>query len=256
MAESLGKNGVGIVPVAGEPVLPSGLYGDDRIFLVWESADEPPVDLPSGLSGARIEVEDPLDLGTEIFRAELAAAAAGEVLESIPLISLMWRRPSVWRRRRWAGEARSPGQIWRRLSQPRPKCLSAGWWKSWDPVTTWGFRPICLPGARIEEKIDEIRRRITGASGAATTFGYGPRFLHSTGQVHKGGPPSGVFLQIVDDPRSEVQVPGAEYDFARLIAAQAEETSWPLGGAGRKALRVTLGSDRSGGLEAIVKSLD
>ena len=145
VAESLGKNGVGIVPVAGEPVLPSGLYGDDRIFLVWESADEPPADLPSGLSGARIEVEDPLDLGPRFSVRNWRWRRRVKCWESIPLISLMWRRPNVWRRRRWAGGARSPGQIWRRLSQPRPRCLSAGWWRSWDPVTTWGFRPICLP---------------------------------------------------------------------------------------------------------------
>ncbi len=256
VAESLGKNGVGIVPVAGEPVLPTGLYGDDRIFLVWESTGEPPVDLPSGLSRARIEVEDPLDLGIEIFRAELAVAAAGEVLGVNPFDqpdveeAKRLATAAMGRRREIAGTDLAPAQSSRAQGSIRRMVEELG---SGDYLGIQAYLP---PGAEIEEKIDEIRRRITGASGAATTFGYGPRFLHSTGQVHKGGPPSGMFLQIVDDPRSEVQVPGTDYDFARLIAAQAEGDYLALRGAGRKAMRVTLGSDRSGGLEAIAKCLD
>ena len=255
VAESLGKNGVGIVPVAGEPVLPTGLYGDDRIFLVWESADEPPVDLSSGLSGARIEVEDPLDLGTEIFRAELAVAAAGEVLGVNPFDqpdveeAKRLAAAAIGRESEIAGTDPAPAQSAGAQGSIRRMVEELG---SGDYLGIQAYLP---PGAEVEKKIDEIRRRITELSGAATTFGYGPRFLHSTGQVHKGGPPSGVFLQVVDDPRSEVQVPGTEYDFARLIAAQAEGDFLALRVAGRKALRVTLGSDRSGGLEAIADSL-
>lgn len=255
VAESLGKNGVGIVPVAGESVLGGGLYGDDRLFLVWESDGEPPVGLPGGLGGARIEVEDRLDLGAEMIRAELAVAAAGEVLGVNP-----FDQPDVEEAKRLATEAMgrdastagtdlAPAQSTGTRASIRRMVEELG---SGDYLGIQAYLP---PGAGIEEKISEIRRRVTEICGAATTFGYGPRYLHSTGQVHKGGPPGGSFLQIVDDPSSEVQVPETEFGFSRLIAAQAEGDYLALRGADRQVLRVTLGSDRTGGLEAIAESL-
>ncbi len=255
VAESLGKNGVGIVPVAGESILPGGLYGSDRIFLVWESEGGPPVGLPGDLSGARIEVGDRLDLGAEIIRAELAVAAAGEVLGVNP-----FDQPDVEEAKRLASEAMgrdaatagtdlAPAQSTGARASIRKMVENLG------PGDYLGIQAYLPPGAEIEEKISGVRRRITEISGAATTFGYGPRYLHSTGQVHKGGPPGGVFLQLVDDPRSEVQVPETGFGFSRLIAAQAEGDYLALRGAGRRVLRVNLGSDRSGGLDAIAESL-
>ncbi|MDE0232954.1 MAG: hypothetical protein OXI56_00730 [bacterium] len=255
VAESLGKNGVGIVPVAGEPILAGGLYGSDRMFLVWESEGGPPVGLPSGLSGARIEVGDRLDLGAEIFRAELAVAAAGEVLGVNP-----FDQPDVEEAKRLAAEAMgrdaaaagtdlAPAQSAGARASIRRMVAELG------PGDYLGVQAYLPPGADVEERIGGIRRRITEISGAATTFGYGPRYLHSTGQVHKGGPPGGVFLQLVDDPGAEVQVPEAGFGFSRLIAAQAEGDYLALRGAGRRVLGVTLGSDRSGGLEAVAESL-
>ena len=255
VAESLGKNGVGIVPVAGESILPAGLYGSDRVLLVWESDGETPVGLPGSVSGVRIKVEDRLDLGAEIIRAELAVAAAGEVLGVDP-----FDQPDVEEAKRLASEAMgrdastagtdlAPAQSTGTRASIRRMVEALG------PGDYLGVHAYLPPGAEIEEKMRGVRRRITEMSGAATTFGYGPRYLHSTGQVHKGGPPGGVFLQIVDDPRSEVQVPETGFGFSRLIAAQAEGDYLALRGAGRRVLRVTLGSDRSGGLEAIAASL-
>ena len=255
VAESLGKNGVGIVPVAGESILPAGLYGSDRLFLVWESDGGPPVGLPGGVRGARIEVEDRLGLGTEIIRAELAVAAAGEVLGVNP-----FDQPDVEEAKRLASEAMgrdasaagtdlAPAQATGTRASVRRLVEELG------PGDYLGIHAYLPPGTGIEEKIGGVRRRITEISGAATTFGYGPRYLHSTGQVHKGGPPGGVFLQIVDDHGPEVQVPEAGFGFSTLIAAQAEGDYLALRGAGRRVLRVTLGSDRSGGLEAIAESL-
>ena len=255
VAESLGKNGVGIVPVAGESILAGDQYGDDRIFLVWESDGEPPVCLPGALSGARIEVGDRLDLGAEIVRAELAVAAAGEVLGVNP-----FDQPDVEEAKRLASEAmgRDAATAGADLAQAQSTAARASVRRMVEelgPGDYLGIHAYLPPDAEIEEKIGMIRRRITEISGAATTFGYGPRYLHSTGQVHKGGPPGGVFLQLVDDPRWEVQVPESGFGFSRLIAAQAEGDYLALRGAGRKAQRFTLGSDRSGGLEAIAESL-
>ena len=255
VAESLGKNGIGIVPVAGEPIMPTRLYGQDRIFLVWELAGEPPMAAPGGMRGARITLADRLDLGGEILRAELAVSAAGAVLGVNPFdqpdVEEAKRLASVAIRRR--GEIAREGLIPAQSAQARLMIrrmvdeLGSG--------NYLGIQAYLPPAVEIDEIIREIRRRVTGTSGAATTFGYGPRFLHSTGQIHKGGPPGGVFLQIVDVPRLEVNVPRTDYGFAKLITAQAEGDYSALLGAGRKVLRVCLGSDRSGGLEAIADSL-
>ena len=257
VAESLGKNGVGIVPVAGEPVLEGDLYGDDRLFLVWESEGESPIGLPGVLGGARIEVEveDRLDLGAEMVRAELAVAAAGEVLGVNP-----FDQPDVEEAKRLATEAmgRDASTAGTDLAPAQSTGTRASIRRMVEDLGSAGYLGIQAylpPAGGIERKISEIRRRITEISGAATTFGYGPRYLHSTGQVHKGGPPGGAFLQIVDDPSSEVQVPETEFGFSRLIAAQAEGDYLALRGADRRVLRVTLGSDRTGGLDAIAESL-
>ena len=255
VAESLGKNGMGIVPVAEESIMPGALYGSDRVFLVWESDGEPPVGLPGGVTRARIKVGDRLDLGAEIIRAELAVAAAGEVLGVNP-----FDQPDVEEAKRLASQAmgRDKAAAGADLAPAQSNGARASIRRLVEDLRPGGYLGIQAylpPGTEFEEKIGRIRRRVTEISGAATTFGYGPRYLHSTGQVHKGGPPGGVFLQIVDDPGSEVQVPETGFGFSGLIAAQAEGDYLALRGAGRRALRVTLGSDRSGGLEAIAESL-
>ena len=156
---------------------------------MWESDGGPPVGLPCGVSGARIEVADRLDLGAEIIRAELAVAAAGEVLGVNP-----FDQPDVEEAKRLASEAMgrdaatagtdlAPAQSTGARASIRRMVEELG------PGDYLGIHAYLPPGAEIEEKIGGIRRRITGISGVATTFGYGPRYLHSTGQVHKGGPP-------------------------------------------------------------------
>lgn len=254
VAESLGKSGRGVVPVAGEALLPSALYGEDRIIAAWGIAGEEPVG-PYLEADVRIELADRLDLGGEVLRAELAVAAAGEVLGVDP-----FNQPDVEEAKRLATAAmRRPGDV-ERTDLVDAGSAGAGdlirqLVDSLEPGAYLGIQAYLPPGPRVETGIAGIRRRVTEISGAATTFGYGPRFLHSTGQVHKGGPPSGVFLQIVDDPLFDVDVPGAGYGFSRLIAAQAEGDYSAMRGVGRRVLRLGLGSDRRSGLQAIENSL-
>jgi hypothetical protein len=99
------------------------------------------------------------------------------------------------------------------------------------------------PSDEFDAAIAELREAIRGATGAATTFGYGPRFLHSTGQLHKGGPPTGRFLQLVDDPQRDVDVPDAGYSFGTLIAAQAAGDLQTLRAHGLAAERIKLDGD-------------
>jgi hypothetical protein len=101
----------------------------------------------------------------------------------------------------------------------------------------------------------EIRKRVLEATGAATTLGYGPRFLHSTGQLHKGGPPEGVFLQVTADDAADLPIPGYPYTFGQLKRAQAIGDLQSLHAHGRPALRVHLGADRRAGLRRLVEAV-
>ena len=250
IAESLGKNGRGVIPVAGEPLLPAAWYGEDRVSAVWEVSGDDPV-APSGSGDVRFGLGDRIDLGGELFRAELAVAAAGEVLGVNP-----FDQPDVEEAKRLASAAMSrPGEVIGTdllpAQSPRAREVLRRLVQDLRPGQYLGIQAYLPPDPGIEQSIAGIRRRVTEVSGVATTFGYGPRFLHSTGQVHKGGPPGGVFLQIVDDPGPDVTVPGAGYGFSKLISAQAEGDYIALRDAGRQVVRVDVGSDRSGGLEAI-----
>jgi len=195
VAESLGKNGMGIVPVAGESILHAGLYGSDRVFLVWESAGGPPVGLPAGVSGARIEVGDRLDLGAEIIRAELAVAAAGEVLGVNP-----FDQPDVEEAKRLASEAmgRDGSTAGTDLAPAQATGTRASIGRMVDelePGDYLGIHAYLPPGTEIEERIAGFRRRISEISGVATTFGYGPRFLHSPDRSTREAPRAGSFCR-------------------------------------------------------------
>jgi hypothetical protein len=107
-------------------------------------------------------------------------------------------------------------------------------------VAILGYLP---PSQELDDAIAELRIAIRAGEGAAVTFGYGPRFQHSTGQMHKGGPPTGRFLQLVADPKSDVEIPGAGYSFGTLIAAQAAGDLETLRGHGLAAERVKLEGD-------------
>jgi hypothetical protein len=107
-------------------------------------------------------------------------------------------------------------------------------------VAIMGYLP---PSAQLDAAVAELRSAIRAATGAATTFGYGPRFLHSTGQLHKGGPPTGRFLQLVDQPQRDAEIPGAGYSFGTLIAAQAAGDLQTLRAHGLPAERIVLEGD-------------
>jgi hypothetical protein len=113
-----------------------------------------------------------------------------------------------------------------------------------------GFLP---PSDRLDEAITELRAVIRSSTGAAVTFGYGPRYLHSTGQLHKGGPPNGRFLQLVDEPTRDAEIPGAEYTFGTLIAAQAAGDLQTLRAHGLPAARVKLKGDPAAAVRALTE---
>jgi glucose-6-phosphate isomerase/transaldolase/glucose-6-phosphate isomerase len=115
-------------------------------------------------------------------------------------------------------------------------------------VAILGYLP---PSAELESAVAELRSAIRGATGAATTFGYGPRYLHSTGQLHKGGPPTGRFLQLVNAPARDAEIPGAGYSFGTLIASQAAGDLETLRAHGLPAERVTVEGDPAEAVRAL-----
>jgi transaldolase/glucose-6-phosphate isomerase len=257
IAESTGKRGVGIVPVDREPIGEPSVYGRDRVFarLHLNGASGPDVEAADRLTDAleagghpiiRIELADPIDLGAEAFRWEFATAIAGAVLGIDPFDQpnveeakeltrkVLAHHEDGQDRRATDATAASPlvtdgglalhgdaplrlsdggdqtlvGELRRHLARRRPNAYLA-------------IQAFIAPSPLRDEAIARIRTLLRAATGCATTAGYGPRFLHSTGQLHKGGAPIGWFLQLTSDHPVDRPIPGWPYTFGHLIDAQA-----------------------------------
>ena len=226
VAESTGKEGKGIVPVAGEPTGGADSYGSDRVFVHLrprEEADEAfgpeTIELvEAGHAVLTVFFEGPEDLGRVFFFAEFATAVAGWVLGINP-----FDQPNVQE----AKDATS--KVLERYSSEGglPEVPSAddtalkALLGSVEPPSYVSLHGYVEPSAEFDAAIAELRTVIRDATKATTTFGYGPRFLHSTGQLHKGGPATGVFLQLIHDGDEDVEIPDAGYSFTTLKNAQA-----------------------------------
>ena len=203
IAESTGKLGKGLIPAPGESP-----DGNDR-------------------QAATPEIPDPLALGAEFFRWEFAVAVAGTYLEINP-----FDQPDVQAAKDKTNEVLATGQDPELAREGSIEELLAQV-KEGDYVCVQAFVD---PATDLKPLVDRLRRE----SGCVVTHGYGPRYLHSTGQLHKGGPNTGHFLQIVDDEGDELPIPGKPFGFRRLIRAQAEGDFESLKARGRRVARVRL----------------
>jgi transaldolase/glucose-6-phosphate isomerase len=207
IAESTGKQGKGLVPAPGESP-----DGPDR------QAAEP-------------QVPDPYALGAEMFRWEFAVAAAGTYLEINP-----FDQPDVQAAKDKTNEVLATGE--------EPALEPEG---SVDELLAQAqegdyfcIQAFVEPGPDAEARLDRVIADVRGRSSLVVTHGYGPRYLHSTGQLHKGGPNTGLFLQVVDDPGAELPIPGKPFGFRRLIRAQAAGDFESLKERGRRVARINL----------------
>ena len=272
IAESTGKEGTGILPVVGEPPGSPLKYGDDRVFVQirFEGGYDAEIDAVAGAAIAEgfpvavIEMEDAFDLGAEMVRWEFAVAVAGHVLGINP-----FDEPNVQESKDNTNRVLAAYESSGALDVPRieggvPTALRPGHEPDRDilhPVHSLlahvgegdylAITAYLRQTPASDDAFADIRAVVRDALGCATTLGYGPRFLHSTGQLHKGGPPSGVFLQVTaaDDP--DVAVPGKPYTFGQLKRAQAIGDFESLAAHGRPVLRVHLGADIDAGLAAL-----
>ncbi len=229
VAESTGKHGVGILPVADEPVGPPDVYGDDRFFAcIGDEADLGDL-ADRGHPVLRIPFVDRYSIGAECFRWEFAIAVAGKVLRINP-----FDQPNVEAAKKAAGRVLQEGV------PALPETRAAEALKAVGPGDYLAIQAYVATGSPQVAELQRARIALRDRLRVATTLGLGPRYLHSTGQLHKGGRPNGVFLQIVGDTEPDLEVPGRPYSFGRLFQAQAAGDFAALQDHDRRVFRVGL----------------
>jgi transaldolase / glucose-6-phosphate isomerase len=246
VAESLGKVGKGIIPIEGE--VPGGpdVYGSDRIFIHMRLAGAPDAAgdaaaerlQRAGHPVVRIEWADRYSLGAEFYRWEFATAIAGAVLEVNPFDQPDVEAAKVVTRR-LAGEYEKTGT----LSDDEPQVHAGAITSLLDQLREGDYFAILAfieMNRENQSALDSIRGFVRDRRKVATTVGFGPRYLHSTGQAHKGGPNSGVFLVITCDDAEDLPVPDQRYSFGTIKRLQARGDFEVLSSRGRRVLRVHL----------------
>ncbi len=276
VAESTGKHGVGIVPVDLEPLRNPGEYGADRAFAVLTMSGSENASLTAladaleaaGQPVIRIEIDDPIDIAGEIIRWEVATAIAGVVLGINP-----FDQPNVEEAKELtrnvlagtsggadgAGEASDADELGGgihisahdadSLAELLKPTLCAAAVPNYVAI-----QAFVAQSADTDAAIERLRVALA-ATGCATTAGYGPRFLHSTGQLHKGGPATGVFLQLTSDHPADRAIPGWPYSFGQLIDAQARGDREALRSHDRPVLHVHLGSNLADDLGTLERAI-
>ena len=260
IAESTGKEGAGIVPIAGEPAPSSpDFYGNDRLFAYLRVEDDDNSELEAQVNAleaaghpvVRLDLADRLDLGAEFFRWEFATAVAGAVMGIHP-----FDQPDVQQAKDLTDQVLQERQSAGSLPAPEaPRSVENLLSDAGEEGGYVAIMPYVHGTAEIEAAFDSLRRRILERKRLPTTLGYGPRFLHSTGQLHKGGPATGYYLQITAERRRDLQVPEAPYTFGALADAQALGDLRALKAKGRRAAAVRLEEVTPEAVEAIGDAL-
>ena len=258
VAESLGKEGRGIVPVVDEPLESPDSYRDDRVFvyLRLDGDDNSEVDEAvrrigaSGQPVVRFDLRDRYDIGAEFYRWEFAVAVIGAIWTINP-----FDQPDVQSAKdmtdRVLREFRRSG---------RPPCVEAvGSIKNLvagpSPRSYLAINAYLSQTPAIDRAVSFLRREIARRYRIATTFGYGPRYLHSTGQLHKGGPSTGLFLQLCSDRNEDLPIPGYPFTFGTLADSQALGDLQALRQSGKPTASVCLGRDEEAGILRLAREL-
>ncbi|MBF9223678.1 bifunctional transaldolase/phosoglucose isomerase [Hymenobacter ruricola] len=277
LAESTGKEGKGILPVAGEPLGDPSIYGTDRVFVYVgykDQADEANTSKLQALAQAghpviTLLMKDAFDLGQEFYRWEVATAVASAVFGINP-----FDQPNVQAAKTATDKLMKAVEADGKLPEGDAPAASengvdyytaahgegaAGVLKAFFAQAKPGDY-MCLQAyltetPAVSASLLELRQRVQQALHIATTSGYGPRFLHSTGQYHKGGPNTGLFVQFTDDNPQDLQLPGRSYTFGTFKNAQALGDLQALHDNNRRTLRVHLGQDAEAGLKAMLAAL-
>ncbi|HUJ32542.1 MAG TPA: bifunctional transaldolase/phosoglucose isomerase [Candidatus Acidoferrum sp.] len=287
LAESTGKEGKGLIPVDREAIGPPNVYGQDRVFVYLRLETAPDAKQDGAVAAleqgghpvVRIAVRDVYDVGQEFFRWEFATAVAGSVI-GINAFNQPDVEASKVETRKLTDEYEKTGA----LPPEAPFFADKDVRLFADEKNAAALKAAAGGGATLggyvrahlnrlhagdyfallgyiqmspahEEQLQEIRHSVRDKKHVATCVGFGPRFLHSTGQAYKGGPNSGVFLQITCDDAADLPVPGQKYTFGIVKAAQARGDFQVLAERGRRALRVHVGTDVAAGLAKLDEAI-
>ena len=286
LAESTGKNGKGLIPVDRESLASPDAYGDDRVFVYLkleseaESATDAAIDAleRAGQPVVRISLPDVYNLGQEFFRWEIATAIAGSIIGINPFdqpdveaSKLATKKLTEEYERSGSLPAETPifeaEGIKLFADESNTKALNSAignrslisYLKAHldrlQPGDYFALLAYIEMNEAHERALQSARHAVRDTKHVATCLGFGPRFLHSTGQAYKGGPNTGVFLQITCDDAADLSVPGQKYTFGIVKAAQARGDFEVLAERGRRALRVHLGADVNAGLERLKQEI-
>jgi transaldolase / glucose-6-phosphate isomerase len=287
LAESTGKQGKGLIPVDREELGSPQVYGKDRVFIYLRLKGGVDTDqdarldalLKDGQPVFRIDVAGIYDLGQEFFRWEIATAVAGSIIginafnqpdveaskvatrqlteeyertSKLPAETPLLEEDGITLFTDAANAARLTSLAGKQLSLDTVLSAHLNQLGAGDYFALLAYVPM---NAEHENRLQSIRHAVRDSKRVATCLGFGPRFLHSTGQAYKGGPNTGVFLQITCDDAVDLRVPGQEYTFGIVKASQARGDFQVLAERKRRALRVHLGKDVRAGLERIGRAV-
>jgi hypothetical protein len=275
IAESTGKEGKGLIPIGDEPIGEPGVYGDDRILTVLRLRDDDPdfdaevgALRAAGIPDVTMQLDDLLDLAAEFFRWEFATAVAGAALGIDPFDEPNVKESKDNTRRALdqyvkngslADESATasgggisvfgvPGR--RNVDSALTEFLSAA--REGDYVALMAY---VTPSSENEAALQRLRVAIRDEHRVATTLGFGPRFLHSTGQLHKGGPANGLYIQVTADDAVDVPIPGQPFTFSILKQAQAQGDLQSLRDHERRVIRLHIDGDLALGLSRLTDSV-
>ncbi len=279
VAESTGKSGQGLIPIDGEPLRDPAAYGADRLFVELQLATEPDAALTkaaealitAGFPVVRLQWRDRYDLGAEVLRWFLATAVAAWLMQINP-----FDEPNVQESKdrtnallaQYAREGTLPDepplftdqgiQVYGDPDHAAGRSLDGAlqrWLKQIRPGDYVAVASFLPRTPALDEAAEALRRRLAEATGAAVTLGFGPRYLHSTGQLHKGGPARVVLLFLTAEDAMDVTIPGKPYPFSVLKRAQALGDYQALRERRRRLLRLHLGQTPDAGLDRLLNLL-
>jgi transaldolase/glucose-6-phosphate isomerase len=268
IAESTGKIGKGLIPVDREPLGEPSVYGPDRVFVYerLENAPDPEQDRAvtalevAGHPVARLSVPDVYHLGAEFFRWEIATAVAGSIIAVNPFDQPDVEATKIATKKLTSAFEESgslpPEKDVVRIGDSDVEARLRALFNLIRGGDYFGILAYIQMNGAHEETLQAARRKIRDSKRVATVLGFGPRFLHSTGQAYKGGPNTGVFLQITCDDAKDVAVPGQKYTFGVVKAAQARGDLEVLRERGRRTLHIHLGSDVGAGLLKLASAVE
>jgi len=287
VAESTGKNGRGILPVDSEPIMDADRYGDDRWLVYTRLASSANTDLDTeilrlvdaGIPVVQIDITDKYDIGAEYLRWEIATAVASALLgvnafdqpnvqeskdntdnllksflksgtlpHETPV--LLGEGIQIYCDSKMKSELDSI-RMTSKIAEDNVVANLKAFLSMHQPSNYIAIMAFLHRTATTDKLLQTIRQSIVNSLGASVTIGYGPRFLHSTGQIHKGGPNSGLFIQFTSDDLEQVEIPGQAYSFSVLKQAQAIGDATALRRTGRPLIRIHLQSDFEAALKKV-----